>query len=152
MLKSIKEFFESRTGSASQSGHTADNSSLELAAAVLMVEISLADSEIQDEEREVIINALENQFHLPAEDTETIFDLATREADHAVSLHGFTSLLNKTMSYEEKVKIIELLWHVAYADAVLDKYEEYFVRKISDLLYVSHSDYIKAKHRATEQL
>jgi len=52
------------------------------------------------------------------------------------------------VSREDRVRIVELLWKVAFADAVLDKYEEYFVRKIADLLYVSHKDYIQAKHKA----
>jgi len=148
MLKTIKEFFESRTFSKTESKTTTDVSSLELAAAVLMVEISMADSNLQEEERDVIENALQSVFHLSEDDSQTVITLAEKEVDHAVSLYDFTSLINRTMANEERVKIVELLWKVAFADAVLDKYEEYFVRKISDLLHVSHRDYIKAKHRA----
>ena len=75
--------------------------------------------------------------------------LAEQERDHAVSLYNFTNLINKTLGREERIKIIELLWKVAFADAVLDKYEEYFVRKIADLLHISHKDYIKAKHKVS---
>jgi uncharacterized tellurite resistance protein B-like protein len=74
--------------------------------------------------------------------------LAEEEVDHVVSLHDFTRSINDSLSREDRVKIVELLWRVAFADAVLDKYEEYFIRKIADLLYVSHKDYIQSKHRA----
>lgn len=151
MLKSIIEFFETRAGSGDVPGAEKDSSSLELAAAVLMVEISMADSDLQKEERDVIKQALQNSFNLSEEDSLTVISLAEKEVDHAVSLYEFTSLLNQTMSNEEKVRIIEMLWNVAFADAVLDKYEEYYIRKISDLLYVSHIDYIKTKHKASEE-
>ena len=150
MLQTLKEFFLSRTRSGARSDIITRVSSPELAAAVLMVEISMADATLQAQERDVIKHILQSVFHLTAADTDSIIDLAEKEVDHAVSLHEFTSYLNQAMTSEERVRIIELLWRVAFADAVLDKYEEYYVRKIADLLYVPHLDYIKAKHRAVK--
>ena len=46
------------------------------------------------------------------------------------------------------MRLVELLWRVAYANEVLHKYEEHLVRKVADLLYVPHTAFIKAKHRA----
>lgn len=148
MIKTIREYFESRISLLSESSSSDSEISLELAAAVLMVEISLADSSLHEEEQQVIVNALQHNFHISKEEADTIIDLARKEVDHAVSLHDFTSLLNSTLSYEDRVRIVELLWQVAFADAVLDKYEEYYIRKISDLLYVAHKDFIKTKHRS----
>ena len=59
-------------------------------------------------------------------------------------------MLNDNLDAEEKIHVIELLWQVAFADAVLDKYEEYYIRKIADLLYISHKDYIRTKHRVAD--
>ena len=111
---------------------------------------SRADSSIGEEERKVIDHALVNHFHISASDTKELLALAEKEVDHVVSLHDFTRSINDALSREDRVKIVELLWKVAFADGVLDKYEEYFVRKIADLLYVSHKDYIQAKHKASE--
>ncbi len=69
-----------------------------------------------------------------------------------MSLYEFTRLLNEQLSREERIRIVEMLWRVAFVDSVIDKYEEYYIRKIADLLYVSHRDYIKAKHRVSEQI
>lgn len=149
MFKTIKEFFEATLSASTGQDQSATVHSLELAAAVLMVEISLADSSIQAEEQELIKQNLQSAFQLSGEEAGSLLELAEKEVDHAVSLHDFTSLLNEKLSANEKIKIVELLWQVAFADAVVDKYEEYFVRKIADLLYVSHSDYIKAKHNAS---
>ena len=150
MLKSLKEFFDrSVRDSAELSGPGRDNR-VELAAAVLMVEISLADSSIGDDELLVIKTALVNHFNIAAQQVDELIDLARREVDLAVSLHEFTRMLNDNLEAAEKIQVIELLWQVAFADAVLDKYEEYYIRKIADLLYISHKDYIRTKHRVAD--
>ncbi|MFQ5659677.1 MAG: TerB family tellurite resistance protein [Gammaproteobacteria bacterium] len=147
MFSTLKEFIEARLFKADNTA--ADTPGLELAAAVLMLEISLADSHIQADERKIIEEAMQNRFHLPQEEIQSLIDLAEKEVDHAVSLYEFTTSINRALSRDERVKIVELLWKVAFADAVLDKYEEYFVRKIADLLHVSHKDFIRAKHKAS---
>jgi uncharacterized tellurite resistance protein B-like protein len=73
--------------------------------------------------------------------------LAEEAAHHATSDYEFTSLINKGFTPEQKVKVVEHLWEVAFADRELHKYEEHLVRRIADLLYVSHTDFIAAKHR-----
>ena len=60
------------------------------------------------------------------------------------SIRGFT--------YPQKVKIIEHLWEIAFADTSLDKHEEHMVRKIADLIYVEHKDFIDAKLRVKKKL
>ena len=151
MLKSLIEFFESSTGeTAGQTGSAVDNR-IELAAAVLMIEISLADSSIDDHELAVIKQALVGRFNIAVAQVDELIDLARREVDHAVSLHDFTRMLNDNLDAPEKIQVIELLWQVAFADAVLDKYEEYYIRKIADLLYISHKDYIRTKHRVADK-
>jgi len=59
----------------------------------------------------------------------------------------FTSLINKECSLEQKVRLIESLWKIAFIDGALDMNEEYLVRKIADLLHVPHIDFIMAKNR-----
>lgn len=149
MIKNIKTYFESlfNNDSKDESSH---NKTIELATAVLMIEISLADDHIQDEERNVIKTILSDHFKLSEEEINELIDLAENEVNHAVSLYEFTRLLNDALSISDKINIIESLWHVAYADTVLDKYEEYYIRKIADLLYISHSDYIQTKLKAAE--
>ena len=150
MLNNLKEFFDTHFLSTKTESTATPIKTIEFAAAVLMFEISRADSSIDNEERKVIDDALVNHFKLPKIEAEELISLAEKEVDHSVSLHEFTRLINEKLSSEDKVKIVELLWEVAFADAVLDKYEEYFIRKIADLLYVSHKDYIQSKHRASE--
>lgn len=151
MIKSIKTYFEELLNSGAENGSTNEHT-IELASAVLMIEISLADDHIHDDERRVIKNLLMGNFELDENEIDELISLAEDEVDHAISLYEFTRLLNDSFNATEKMNVIEHLWQVAYADSVVDKYEEYYIRKVADLLYVPHSDYIKAKLSAAEKL
>ena len=72
-------------------------------------------------------------------------ELAKQKSDESTSLYEFTREINDKYEYDEKVKLIEDLWRIAYSDGQLDKYEDYVIRKIADLIYVTHSDFIKSK-------
>ena len=43
------------------------------------------------------------------------------------------------------------MWQVAYADDHLDPIEEAVIRKVAELLYVNHSEFIRAKLSITEK-
>ncbi len=97
----------------------------------------------------VLVRKLISQrFTLTDNETEQLIQLAEQEAEQAIDYHCFTSLINTHFSAEEKVDIVEHLWQIAYADGQINKYEDHLVRKISELIYVPHSAFIAAKHRA----
>lgn len=150
MIKNIKGYFEALFQDNTET-NTSSKNTIELTSAALMIEISLADDHIHEEERRVIKNILSDTFNLNQNEIDQLIKLAEEEVDHAVSLYEFTRLLNDSLSREEKINIIENLWQVAYADSVIDKYEEYYIRKVADLLYISHSDYIKSKLNAAAE-
>jgi uncharacterized tellurite resistance protein B-like protein len=60
----------------------------------------------------------------------------------------FTSLINRHFTQEQKQRVIELMWRVAYSDASLSAHENHLMRKVADLLHITHGDYIAAKMRA----
>ncbi len=123
---------------------------LQVVTAALFVEMCRADAQVAHEEMEVVMAAVRTTFHLHAEEAQDLLRLAEGEADGAISLYEFTSHINDHFSPPEKCKLIENLWRVAYADSVLDKHEEYLVRKVADLIHVPHRDFMRAKHRASE--
>jgi len=150
MLHRIKGFFDKKMGGSSGDGVTsrkATGESLRMATAALLIEAVKADDSISEEELKALREGLGERFGIDAGETETLIQLAEEEMAEAVSLYGFTSLINKGFKYDEKKGIIELLWKVVYADSVLEKHEEHLVRRIADLLQVSHKDFIEAKLR-----
>lgn len=150
MLRAIQEFFQTRIEPDFQSGP--DEHGLHLATAALLFEMLRADDHEHPEERAALQQVLRNRFDLSVDETRELAELADREATEAASLYQFTGLINEHFTPEQKVSVVEMLWQVAYADGRLDPYEEALVRKIADLIYVPHRDFIRAKHRVQEGL
>jgi len=125
---------------------------IRMAAAVLFVEVMHADHQIDKRERQVINSALLESFSLSKQDAEELLQQAENRVKDVTSLHEFTSLLHGRLTNEEKVMLIEQIWRIILADDYVDKYEEHLVRRIAELLYVSHRDYIRAKLSAQGEL
>jgi len=144
MLQKIKRFFEDKL---SVNEEQDVEHQLRLATAALMVEMMLDDGEVHEAEEIVLKQKLQQTFELEADETTELFNLAHEEVKQAVDYHQFTTLIAKNFSQPQKIKVIENLWAIAYADNVLDPFEELMVRRIADLLYVTHSEFMQAKHR-----
>lgn len=115
------------------------------AAGALMLEIARADNDVEVIETDEIISSLREIFQdLNLGEEEFLSDLKEL-VEESISTYEFTHVINEQCSRDEKIKILEALWRVSYVDGRIDKYEEYFIRKIMDLLHLSHSDFIKAK-------
>jgi len=148
MLQAIRRFFDTHV-SASAPGATPGHS-IELATAALLVEVSRIDSDATPQERDAVEHAIRDKFGLSAEEAAELIRLADAEISQATDYFQFTSLVNRHFSAEQKQRVIELMWRVAYADAELSAHENHLMRKIADLLHVPHGDYIAAKMRARE--
>ena len=120
-----------------------------LAAAALLIEVARADFEFDDDEQRAIETLLEQTLHLTSEEIAELVRLAHDESRDATSLHQFTRLVNESHSLDDKKRLMEALWRVAYADGRLDKYEEQLLRRIADLLHLRHAEFMRAKHSAT---
>ncbi len=146
MLSKVKGFFKQHLAETSDSMDKSHE--IRLAAATLCVEVMRADYQVEESELQSILSSLRRHFDLDESEARDLLALAEAEADTAASLHPFTSLINAEYSLHEKIEVVEMLWRVALADQDKDKYEEHLVRKVAELLYVPHSDFIQARHRA----
>ncbi len=146
MLRSLKDLLDSLLApppGAAQAGH-----SLQLATAVLLVEVMRADAEMGGAERQAVLAALRRQFALGDDELARLTELAERTADEAVDFHAFTSALNARLDHDQKVQVVEAMWQVAYADGHLAAHENHVLWRVADLLHVPHGAYINAKIRA----
>lgn len=123
---------------------------LSLASAALMVEVLISDYERKPEEHETLLAVLKKSFSLDQTTAQTLFEQAKKAQHEATDYFRFTSQINDLCSPNEKITLIENLWRVAYADGELHHYEEHVIRRIADLIYVSHTDFITAKLRVVE--
>lgn len=144
MLNAIKTFFEQNLSPEQTEDH---EHALKLATAALLIEMMQQDGKTTDDEIQAVKSALRTKFELTESETLTLFELAQEEAKQATDFHQFTRLIHSHFPEEKKIKVVEYLWTIAYADNELDAHEEHMIRKISDLLYVSHKDMLKTKHK-----
>lgn len=151
MIEQFKTFFENFLGSDNGSSESPEYR-LHLATAALLIEMTRVDEQIKPEEQAMLAAGIRSTFSLSEHETDELIRLAEQEAHDATCYHAFTSLINKNFSREQKIRVVEMLWEIAYADHELDMYEEHLVRKISELLYVQHGDFIAAKLRVRERL
>jgi uncharacterized tellurite resistance protein B-like protein len=148
MLNAIREFFERHVDAPAARGD--ERHTIEVATAALLVEVVRLDHEVGPAERNAVLRAVHAKFGLSGEEAATLVRLAEEEARQATDYYQFTSLINRRFTPEQKERVIEHMWRVAYADAELSAYEQHTIRKIADLLYVPHSAYIAAKLRARD--
>jgi len=146
MLKAITRFFDSHLSAGDGESHTVDQ--LQLATAALLIELSRTDNQVNENETRKILAILRERYDLPEADLEELVTLAGQENQEATSLYQFTSLINDRFDPREKSQLILNMWEVAYADGRIDRYEEHLIRKISELLHLSHKDFITGKQIA----
>ncbi|MDT8396988.1 MAG: TerB family tellurite resistance protein [Pseudomonadales bacterium] len=145
MLASISRFFETYLQPPEKTQDEDAVCKLQLASAALLIELCKSDQTISDVETGALLVLLEQKFDLTREMLDQLLVLAEQEAHEATSLYQFTSLINQGYDRDEKVQLIRNMWELAFADGNLDRYEEHMIRKVAELLYVSHSDFIKTK-------
>jgi uncharacterized tellurite resistance protein B-like protein len=147
-METIRSFFDKYIKGPRERPVRTAHDPLHVATAALLIEMMRMSGEVDEAERARVLHALEAKFHLSAQEIAELLRLAETEAHRATDYYRFTSLIKARLSAEEKVRLIEHLWAIAYVDGELHPLEEHLVRKIADLLHISHRQFIAAKLRA----
>jgi uncharacterized tellurite resistance protein B-like protein len=148
MLDAIRDFFERHIGGPA--AQPSARHSIELATAALLVEVMRSDSTLAETQRAAVLDAMQAKFGLRADEAATLVALAEQEVRQANDYYQFTSLINQRFTQDQKERVIELMWQVAYADRTLSAHELHVMRKIAGLLHVTDAAYIAAKLRAKD--
>ena len=151
MIDVLKNLFTVKAGQTEEQRAVASERAVRLAAGVLLFEIVRADGQVSDAERTVMRASLQGTFGLAVAECDELMLAAEQQSCTATSLYEFTSVVDAVFSGDQKKRIVELLWLVAFADGSKDASEEHMVRKIAGLLHVAHPDFIDAKIRARGQ-
>ncbi len=143
MFTKLHDFFSVLSGQNKNNGQ--EEVSLEIASAVLLCEVMRADNVFTEEEQDKLSLLLSQQFSLSDDEISALLEQAFKLSENASDFYQFTSKINQHYSLEQRIKIVTLLWQVAYADGELASIEEHIIRKIADLLHLRHSEYIATK-------
>ncbi len=149
MFDRIKAFLDGRD--APDEGVNNDDALADAAAAVL-VEAALLDGNVDDAERQIIVDILHDRFELAAEDADALITGIVEDPHHANRVYAATKTIRDSFSEEQRIEIMEMLWRVAYADGTLHDYEANLVRRTAGLLYVPDQESGRARKRALKRL
>ena len=125
---------------------------IQVATGVLLLELAAADGDFHQAEAEQIEVTLKERFALSRETLDELLALAHQERQESLDLHQFTTVLNDEFSIAEKIRVLEELWRVVYADGAVDRYEEYLMRQLTHLLRLSHRQMIDTKLKVRDQM
>lgn len=140
MLQRLKNLFALEADSPQDAGRR-----VQLAAAALLIELSKADYREESRERAAIVAAIRNCYDLDATTIDELLLDADNASARSTSLYEFTSIINERCPEQEKYELVRELWRVANADGDIDKYEHHLIGKISDLIYLPRSLFVRAK-------
>jgi len=152
MIDLVKKFFGKSTkdGPADQGKETSHD--IRIATCALILEMSNIDGEFSESERENIMSILKKDHDLSDEYAVALLEASNEELKGSIDLWQFTNLINQNYSMEEKLRVIETIWKIAYTDGKLDKHEDYLVHKLAKLLRLTHKQLIEAKLKAKKLL
>ena len=128
-----------------------ESANVPLAAAMLLLEVAWADHELEDQELEQVKIALESMYEIDQDTVSEIIDRARTDHEKSTGVFPFTRLLNERLDRSERKALLMHLWKVANFEGDKEHYEEHVIRKITDLLYLNHSDFIAAKREVQSE-
>jgi uncharacterized tellurite resistance protein B-like protein len=121
---------------------------LELTAAVLAYEIARSDGEVSESELTVLLSEIKKIAADVGKSEDEILNIIEEYSKNSVSFYEFIEDINKDFSKEEKLSLIQFLWDIAYADAILEVNEERLLRRIADLINIKDLEVLKLKDRS----
>jgi uncharacterized tellurite resistance protein B-like protein len=150
VLRTLKDLFDNLLPPPPGVDVRADEHALQLATAVMLVEVMRADATFHAGEREAVHAALREKFALADDEAARLAELAEAAAHQSTDLYTFTSRIDERFGMEQKIRMVELMWRIAYADGHLSDHERHVMWRIADLLHVPQGAYVHARMRARD--
>jgi len=144
MIKRIKDLL-SNFSKQEESIAEEKISSLDKACSALLIEVAYADKIFEESEIISLKESLKETYNIEEQIIDELISDAKKTVDESTSLYEYTRVVNDEFDYSDKLELLSRIWKLAFADGNLDKYEDHLIRKISDLIHISHSDFIKIK-------
>lgn len=148
MFKTLNQLLAALQPPAPGAARADEEHLLQLATAVMLVEVMRSDTSFHDDERRAVLAALRDKFSLADDEAERLTELAQTTAQAATDLYAFTSRINQRFEMPQKLRMIEHMWRVAYADGHLSAHERHVMWRIADLLHIPQGAYHHARQRA----
>ncbi len=124
----------------------------QVAAVALLIEAAVMDGEFDPAERRTIARLLGDRFGLDGAEVEDLIAAGEDAVERSNQLFAFTRVVKQGFDFDERIRMIEMLWEVAYADGELHDYEASLVRRVAGLIHVADRDSGQARKRVLQRL
>jgi uncharacterized tellurite resistance protein B-like protein len=151
MLDGLRQFIADIVSPSEHEERAFDDTGYRLAATALLVHVVSLDGEPTEVEKRKLHSLIESSFKLDHGTADRLIASATKVEGEAVDLYHFTSVIMRSVNEEGRLRIIEMMWELVYADGQVSEFEDNVVWRAADLLGISSRDRIDLKHRVAER-
>ncbi len=150
MLNGLRQFIADVISPTAHGQRTFDDTGYRLAATALLIYVISLDGEPSETEKRKLHSLIESRFGLARGAADQLIASATLVEGEAVDLYHFTSVIMRSVNEAGRLRIVEMMWELVYADGQVSEFEDNVVWRAADLLGVSSRDRIDLKHRVAE--
>jgi uncharacterized tellurite resistance protein B-like protein len=147
MLDGLRQFISEVVGSRAEQERSLDDNGYRLAATALLIHVISLDGQPTEIEKRKLHSLIESRFGLNPGTADQLIRSATLVEGEAVDLYHFTSVIMRSVNEHGRLRIVEMMWELVYADGQVSEFEDNAVWRAADLLGVSSRDRIDLKHR-----
>jgi uncharacterized tellurite resistance protein B-like protein len=147
MLDGLRQFIADVVSPTAHPDRTFDDTGYRLAATALLIHVISLDGEPSEIEKRKLHSLIESRFGLDPGTADQLIASATLVEGEAVDLYHFTSVIMRSVNEEGRLRIVEMMWEMVYADGQVSEFEDNVVWRAADLLAVSSRERIELKHR-----
>jgi uncharacterized tellurite resistance protein B-like protein len=147
MLDGLRQFIADVVSASAPADRTFDDTGYRLAATALLIHVISLDGEPTDLERRKLHSLIESRFGLDRGTADQLIASATLIEGEAVDLYHFTSVIMRSVDEAGRLRIVEMMWELAYADGAVTEFEDNVVWRAADLLGVSSRERVELKHQ-----
>ena len=147
MFASFKNIFQNTDVETKDS-----NDDYKLACVAILCEAASMDGVFDDNEKSLILVLIQKQFNVDMEQANKILTEGKNLAENATQLYGFTRVIKESWELEKRIRLLEMLWEVAYVDGDLDAAEDILIRRIAGLIHVEDRDRMEAKQKILKNM
>jgi uncharacterized tellurite resistance protein B-like protein len=150
VLEAIKNFIaDLANGERPAQGF--DDNDYRLAVAALLIHAAAIDGDLTGAEREMLAALLKRRFALDDATTGLLIEQATQAEQNAIDLYRFTRLLNRSLDEGERLRVVNMMWEIAFSDGAITEFEDNLIWRAADLLGVSQHERIALRRRVASE-
>ena len=147
MFASFKKIFKNTDVDSKDS-----NDDYKVACVAILCEAAAMDGVFDEKEKSLILVLIQKQFNLDLEQANKVLSEGKQLAENATQLYGFTRVIKESWGLEKRIRLLEMLWELAYVDGELNAAEDMLIRRIAGLIHVEDRERMEAKQKVLKNI